>query len=108
MPKGTVDISLNPSSIDNDVYSVKVEGSMAAGPAALPTGKAKITAKGIDEIMKVIQEAPLEAGIAQGAALVVVAKGMAKTEAEGSLTWNVESSPDGKVLVNGIDPSKLK
>ena len=108
MPKGTVDISLNPSSIDNDVYSVKVEGSMVAGPAALPTGKAKITAKGIDEIMKLIQEAPPEAGLAQGAALVVVAKGMAKTEADGSLTWNVESSPDGKILVNGIDPSKLK
>ena len=58
--------------------------------------------------MKIIQEAPPEAGLQQGAALVVVAKGMAKTEADGSLTWNIESSPDGKVLVNGIDPSKLK
>jgi hypothetical protein len=108
MPKGTVDVTLNPTSIDNDIYSVKMEGSLAAGPAALPTGKAKISAKGIDEIMKIIQEAPPEAGLQQGAALVVVAKGMAKAEADGSLTWNVESSPDGKVLVNGIDPTKLK
>ena len=108
MPKGAVDIILNPTSIDNDIYSVKVEGSMAAGPAALPTGKAIISAKGLDDIMKIIQEAPPEAGLQQGAALVVVAKGMAKAEADGSLTWNIESSPDGKVLVNGIDPSKLK
>ena len=108
MPKGTVDITLNPTSIDNDIYSVKMEGSLAAGPAALPTGKAKISAKGVDDIMKIIQEAPPEAGIAQGSAMVLVAKGMAKAEADGSLTWNVESSPDGKVLVNGIDPTKLK
>jgi hypothetical protein len=108
MPKGVVDITLNPSSVDNDAYAVKIEGSLAAGPAALPTGKAKISAKGIDELMKIIQEAPPEAGLAQGAALVVVAKGMAKAEADGSLTWNIESTPDGKVLVNGIDPATLK
>ncbi len=108
MPKGTVDVTLNPTSIDNETYSVKMEGSLAAGPAALPTGKAKISAKGLDEIMKVIQEAPPEAGLQQGAAVVLVAKGLAKAEADGSLTWNVESSPDGKVLVNGIDPTKLK
>ena len=108
MPKGVVDITLNPSTIDNETYGVKFEGSLAAGPAALPTGKAKISAKGIDELMKIIQEAPPEAGLAQGAALVVVAKGMAKAEADGSLTWNIESTPEGKVLVNGIDPAKLK
>lgn len=108
MPKGTVDVTLNPTSIDNETYSVKIEGSLAAGPAALPTGKAKISAKGVDEIMKIIQEAPPEAGLQQGAALVVVAKGMAKAEADGSLTWNIEASPDGKVLVNGMDPTKLK
>ena len=108
MPKGTVDITLNPTSVDNDIYSVKMEGSLAAGPAALPTGKAKISAKGLDEIMKIIQDAPPEAGVQQGAAVVLVAKGMAKAEADGSSTWNVESSPDGKVLVNGIDPTKLK
>ena len=108
MPKGVVDITLNPSSVDSDTYSVKMEGSLAAGPAALPTGKAKISAKGIDELMKIIQDAPPEAGLAQGAAVVLVAKGMAKAETDGSLTWNIESSPDGKVLVNGIDPTKLK
>lgn len=108
MPKGVVDITLNPSSVDSDAYSVKMEGSLAAGPAALPMGKAKISAKGIDELMKIIQDAPPEAGLAQGAAVVLVAKGMAKAEPDGSLTWNIESSPDGKVLVNGIDPTKLK
>jgi hypothetical protein len=108
MPKGTVDVTLNPSTIDNETYGLKLEGTIAAGPAALPTGKATISAKGIDELMKIIQEAPPEAGLAQGSALVVIAKGMAKAEADGSLTWNIESTPDGKVLINGIDPMKLK
>jgi hypothetical protein len=108
MPKGVVDITLNPSSVDNDTYGIKMEGSLAAGPAAQPSGKAKISAKGIDELMKIIQSAPPEADLDQGNALVIVAKGMAKAEPDGSLTWNIEASPDGKVLVNGIDPTKLK
>ena len=81
---------------------------MTAGPAAQPSGKAHITMKGLDEVMKLIQAAPPEAGLQQGAAVVVVAKGMAKTEADGSLSWDVEASPDGKFSVNGIDPMKLK
>ena len=108
MPKGAVDITLNPTNIDNETYSVKVEGTMTAGPAAQPSGKAHITMKGLDEVMKLIQAAPPEAGLQQGAAVVVVAKGMAKTEADGSLSWDVEASPDGKFSVNGIDPMKLK
>ena len=108
MPKGTVDITLSPTNIDNEIYSVKVEGSMTAGPAAQPSGKARITMKGLDDVMKLIQAAPPEAGLQQGGAVVVVAKGMAKTEADGSLSWDVEASPDGKFLVNGIDPMKLQ
>jgi hypothetical protein len=107
MPKGAVDVALNPTTMSNDTYNVKVEGSMTAGPAAMPSGKAKINAKGLDEIMKIIQAAPPEAGLGSGLAVVIGAKGIAKAEADGSLTWNVEATPDGKVLVNGIDPSTL-
>ncbi len=108
MPKGSVDVIFNPTNIDNETYNVKVEGSMTAGPGAMPSGKATISMKGLDEVMKLIQAAPPEAGLQQGAAVVVVAKGMAKTESDGSLSWIVEASPDGKFLVNGIDPAKLQ
>lgn len=108
MPKGTVDIGLGPTEISNDTYNLKLEGTMSAGPAAIPTGKATITAKGLDEIMKVVQAAPPEAGLGSGMAVIIAAKGIAKAGPDGALTWDVESAPGGKVLVNGIDPTTLK
>ncbi len=109
LPKGTADIGLNPTTISNDIYSVSAEGTMTAGPAnPIPSGKATVKAKGLDEVLKIIQAAPPEAGLNQGSAVIVVAKGMAKTDADGSLSWIIESAGDGKVLVNGIDPTKMQ
>ncbi len=108
LPTGSASITLNPTSISNDLYAINAEGAMTAGPSALPSGKAKVTAKGLDEVMKAIQAAPPEAGVQAGIAVIVAAKGMAKAEADGSLTWNIESTPEGKVLVNGIDPTKMQ
>jgi hypothetical protein len=108
MPSGKVDITLGKTAVSNSLYNITAEASMSAGPAALPMGKAHITAKGIDEIMKAVQAAPPEANVQQGSALIVVAKGLAKTDSDGSLSWDVESTPDGKILVNGTDVNKLK
>ncbi len=108
MPTGKVDITVGKSAVSNDLYTVTAESSMSAGPSAMPSGKAHITVKGIDEIMKAVQAAPPEANAQQGSALIIVAKGLAKTESDGSLSWDVESTADGKVLVNGTDVNKLK
>ncbi len=108
LPTGKVDITLGKSTLSNDTFNTVVEGSMSAGPAALPTGKAHVTAKGLDAVMKVIQEAPPEAGMQSGAAIIVVAKGLGKAETDGSMSWDVESGADGKVTVNGVDVNKLK
>ncbi len=108
LPTGNVSITLNPTSISNDLYFVNAEGAMVAGPAAMPSGQATITAKGLDEVLKVIQAAPPEAGVQSGVAIIVAAKGMGKAEADGTLTWKIESTPDAKVLVNGIDVSKMQ
>ena len=108
LPKGTTTISLNKTGVSNDTYDLKADASFEVGPAAQPTGKATISLKGLDEIMKAVQAAPPEAGLQSGAAVVVVAKGLAKTGADGALTWDVESTADGKVLVNGTDVNKLK
>jgi hypothetical protein len=108
LPTGSANVALNPTSISNDVYSISAEGSMDAGPASMPKGKATVRAKGLDEIMKVIQAAPPEAGMQSGAGIVIAAKGMGKAEADGSITWNIESGGDGKVLINGIDLSQMK
>ncbi len=108
LPTGNVSITLNPTSVSNDLYFVNAEGAMTAGPAAMPSGQATITAKGLDDVLKVIQAAPPEAGVQGGVAIIIGAKGMAKAAADGTLTWEIESSADAKVLVNGIDISKMQ
>jgi hypothetical protein len=108
MPSGSVTITLNPTSISNDIYAISAQGAVTAGPAAQPSGKAVVKATGLDEILKAIQAAPPEAGVQGNIGIIVAAKGMAKAEADGSLTWNIESTPDGKVLINGFDPNKMQ
>jgi hypothetical protein len=108
LPKGAATISFNQTGIANDTYNLKADATMDVGPAAQPTGKAKISLKGFDEITKAIQAAPPEAGLQSSNAMIVVAKGLAKTESDGSLTWNVEATPDGKILLNGTDVNSLK
>ena len=107
LPKGTVDVSFEKTSINNDTYNISAEGNFQAGPAAMPSGKAHITAKGLDDIMKVVQASPPEAGLQAGTAVIIAAKGMAKAETDGSLSWDVQATADGKLLVNGVDVSKL-
>ena len=108
LPSGSATFTFDQLGLSNDLFDLKAGATLDVGPAAQPTGKAKITLKGLDEIAKVIQAAPPEAGLTGGNAIIVVAKGLAKSEADGSLTWNVESTPDGKILVNGIDVNTLK
>jgi hypothetical protein len=108
LPKGAATITLHPTSINNDLYSFSAEGSMVAGPTAMPTGQAKIKAKGLDEIMKVVQTAPPEMGLQSYGAMIIAAKGMGKAESDGSLSYDIATTPEGKVTVNGIDPTKLQ
>ena len=108
LPTGAATITLGPSSVSNGTYNLGAEGTFSAGPAAVPTGKAKITLSGLDDIMKIINAAPPEAGLQQVGAVVIVAKGLGKAGADGTTSWDIEATPDGQVLVNGTDVKKLK
>lgn len=106
LPKGAVQISMGPSKVTSKVYDVDFEGSMTAGPVGVPLGAAMIRAKGLDDVMKALQAAPPEM-VGQAIPAIIAAKGMAKTEADGSLSWKIENTISGTVLVNGIDVSKM-
>ncbi len=108
LPTGSATVTMNETSIANDLYNLKVDAALDVGPAAQPTGKAKISLKGLDEIAKVVMAAPPEAGLQGAAPVIIVAKGLAKTDADGTMTWDVESTTDGKILVNGTDINTLK
>jgi hypothetical protein len=107
LPKGAVSVGLGASEIIAKIFDLKLEGSMTAGPMAMPAGQALVKLKGIDEVMAALQAAPPEMGMAQMAPMFIVAKGMAKAEPDGYLSWKVESTPTGSVLVNGVDPMKM-
>jgi hypothetical protein len=106
LPKGTVEISMGPSKVTAKLYDLDFEGAMTAGPVGVPLGAATIKAKGLDEVLKALQTAPPEMA-GKSIPAVIAAKGMAKTEADGSLSWKIENTISGSVLVNGIDISKM-
>jgi hypothetical protein len=107
LPKGTVTISLGPSGIAGKLVELAIEGSMTAGPIAMPVGQATVKAKGIEQVMEALKAAPAEMGLQRAIGGLIAAKGLSKQEADGSLSWKIESTPAGSVLINGIDPSKM-
>ena len=106
LPKGAVEISVGPSKVTAKLYDLDFEGAMTAGPVGVPLGAATIKAKGLDDVMKVLQTAPPEMA-GQAIPAVIAAKGMAKTEADGGLSWKIENTISGTLLVNGMDISKM-
>ena len=106
LPKGTVTLGLGPSEIIAGIFDLKAQGSMMAGPTTMPSGQATVRLKGLDEIMTALQAAPSEMGMQQVAPMIIVAKGMAQQD-DGYLSWKIESTPQGSVTVNGVDPMKM-
>jgi hypothetical protein len=106
LPKGTVEISMGPSKLTSKLYELGFEGALTAGPVGVPVGVATVRAKGLDEVMKALQAAPPEMA-GQAIPGLIAAKGMAKTESDGSLSWKIENTISGGVLVNGIDITKM-
>jgi hypothetical protein len=106
MPKGAVTISMGPSSVVAKLFDLGFEGAMTAGPVGTPVGQASIKAKGFDQVMDALKAAPQEI-VGSGIAVMIAAKGMAKTEADGAMSWKIENTTAGSVLVNGIDVSKM-
>jgi hypothetical protein len=107
MPTGSVAIGLGPSEILAALYHLTAEGSMTAGPASQPQGSAVLKLKGLDETSAALQAAPPEFGMAQMMPVILLAKGLAKQEADGYLAWTIETTPQGSVTINGNDLSKM-
>ncbi|MFO1133558.1 MAG: hypothetical protein U1E16_16295 [Hyphomicrobiales bacterium] len=105
MPKGAVTITLGPSQILARLYDLTAAGSMTAGPVAMPAGQALVKIKGLDETMAALQAAPPD--VQQMSAALLLVKGLGKAEADGSLSWKIESTPAGAITVNGADVSKM-
>jgi len=100
-------IELGLSEVIAKAFDFKAEGKMTAGGLSAPAGSALLKLKGLDETMAALQAAPPEMGMAQMMPVILLAKGLAKQEADGYLAWTIESTPQGSVTINGNDLSKI-
>ena len=103
LPEGLVDITIAPGSIVGADYELTYQAVITAGvDGAPPTGTAKVTAAGLEAVQTALAAAPPEMG-GQIAPILGIAQGMAKPGAEGELIWDLEMTPAGGMLVNGVD-----
>jgi hypothetical protein len=107
LPSGALTIGLGPSEILSALYHLTAEGSMTAGPVAMPQGKGLVKLRGLDETMAALQTAPPEMGLQQVTPLLLLVKGLGQQGPDGYLAWSIESTPEGSITVNGTDITKM-
>lgn len=107
LPDGVVDITLAPGSITAPIYGLTYQASFSAGPATpMPQGKATVTATGMTAVKQALTAAPEDIGM-QVAPMLGMAEGMAKPGENGALVWELETTPEGGLLVNGVDMMQM-
>lgn len=102
MPDGTVGITLAPGKVANATYSLTYEGSMTAGPAAMPAGAGKVTARGYDAAMALLDAAP-DAMKSDILPVMGMARGIAQDQGDGTLVWDIDATQPGTFKINGMD-----
>ena len=105
MPNNSVTITLGPSELVARLFDLTAQGSMKAGPVAMPSGQALLKLTGMDAVMAALQAAPPD--IQQMSAALLLVKGLGKAEADGSLSWQIVGTEGGAITVNGADISKM-
>lgn len=87
--------------LDADLGYASIAGSGEAtvvGPQAI-RGTADVSVTGFDALMQHVQAQPRAA---QAMAVLIMAKGLAKTDG-GKMVWHIAYSEDRKILINGVD-----
>ena len=101
---GPILVELLPSRIAAPQIDLALEGQLhLEGPR--PTGMLKIRARNFDNTIAAVKAlGPLATPQVLGG--LALAKGLAKTEADGALSWIAEYAPDGAISVNGMPLGK--
>lgn len=102
MPDGLVDITIAPGHLSGDVYEIRYEGVISAGPVSAPVGQGKVTARGLDAVQAALMAAPPgEAG--DTLMPLGMAMGLARPGPDGTLEWEIDATVPGTLKINGID-----
>jgi hypothetical protein len=98
LPSGKLRVDLTPGKLVNDLYNVAWSGQIEVDPTmSFVSGKATVTAKGLDKIRETLAKQTDTVQYATGLALV---KGMAK-QVDGNDVWELEFDSNGTFVVNG-------
>lgn len=102
LPEGTVDITLAPGETNAAGYRLTYQGAMTVGPALpMPVGTARIGLTGMDKINAAITASPPEMGMQDMTPMLGMAQMLAQQGVDGELTWEIEATDAGGLLVNG-------
>ncbi len=103
LQQGGIDLGLERFAIDIGPAKLAGAGTVnVSGPLEI-TGKADLIATGFDQLMDQVKDTP---DAATAMPILALMRGFAKTDGE-QLVWHVSMDHDRKILVNGIDISKL-
>lgn len=103
-PDGTMTINFPKISAVSDLYDVEASGSMRGWLNEKDRVAMKMTvlARDLDKTIAAIQEAAkTKTDLSQLSFGLMMAKGFAKTDADGRSRWDIDLSDDGHVTVNG-------
>lgn len=103
-PDGTVTINFPKISAVSGLYDIEASGSMRGWIYEKDRVSMKMTvfARDLDKTIAAIQEAAkTKADLSQVSFGLMMAKGFAKTDADGRSRWDIDISDDGGVTVNG-------
>ncbi len=102
VPSGAVAVTLPPSAISGKDYTISWQGDVKATVGKTPhaTVHLDIKATGVDAIAKQVGQLKVP-NAAEAMIGIYAAQALAKKEADGSVSWAVDFSDKGDLLVNG-------
>jgi hypothetical protein len=104
LPDGKMHIEFSDVYAKSAVYDLSLAGKMEVRPddSSKPEVDVTITARDLDKTIKYLQDnAEKVPEFGQASFMVLMMKGFGKTEADGSVVWNVKMDAAGKVTING-------
>lgn len=105
LPDGRVTMQFSNTYARSDVYDVSLEGSLFMRPGRdddQSEADLTITAKDFDKTVKFLQDnAKTVPVFGQASFFALMAKGLGKSQPDGSMVWNVKVDGMGKITING-------
>ncbi len=105
-PKNSIKLTIPPGHIQSELFTLNYEAVTDISFGGMPNVAAKFSMKGMDAVIAQLQQAAADPMAQQAMAGLFAMKGIGK--ADGDVTvWEVTTTPDGKVMVNGTDISAM-